>query len=900
MDWFERICRRLLALYPRAFRDRFAAEMLELLATRREKAAGRGRVAWLFFPVHAFVELVTSAWRERRRDHAVRPHAGRIARLVDDLGAALRRVRRSPTLTLTVVGLMALAIGSATVVFSVVNTVLLRPLPYADPDRIAILWETRANTDRNVVGGHEFPVWARQNRTFDAMAAMIFMPGVHLTEAGEPASLFGMRVSASFFKVMGTAPAIGRGFTGEEDTEGNGAVVVLSDRLWRERFGGDRRVIGTEIWLNNRAFTVIGVMPPGFAFPPATDRIVPDLWSPIAEPIERYQGRHYLAVIGRLKPSVTMAQAQADLSAVAATLTKDLPELNFGHGVRVSPLQADLVRNARASLLLLLGAVGCLLLIGCSNVAGLLLARGVIRRREVSLVLALGATRPRVARQLLVESLVLSIAGGALGVAIALFVTGLVPALVPLDILRLDPVQVDRTVLFFAVGVSVVTGLLFGCAPAIQIRHFGLADTLRRGGRSLRGGEHARVRRALVSAQVALAVLLVLGAGLMMRGLIAVQGIDPGFNTDRTLTVDVSLRGPRYGQPAAQREFFETFAERLAAIPGVVSVGATDSIPLSGNGSGTSITIEGRPVSGPADEATALYRVVSTGFFRTMGVPIVAGRAFESSDARLALPLIRWFDRQPFPPLFDRPQAAPVVVINQSMAKAYWPGQTPIGRRFRMLESPLLTIVGVAADSHTVSLRDATGPEFYLCDLQEPQSDMGILIRTSGQPTGLVASVRAALQEVDPKLPLTSLRTMAEYRDTAFDQPRFMSMLFGAFGLMALVLMSAGIYGLLSFTTAQRLPEMGVRVALGAPRARIHRLVLRDALAMTILGVAAGLAAAVALGRVLTDQFFGIAPTDAPTYTVVTLLVLAVVTVACWLPARRAARVDPIVVLKQE
>src|SRR6185295_6294926 len=361
---------------------------------------------------------------------------------VDDLRSASRRLRRSPALTLSVVMLLALAIGSATVVFSVVNAMLLRPLPYTDPDRLTILWEMR-DEKRNTVGGHEFPVWQRRNTTFDAMSAMIYDNGVHLTGQGEPISLLSVRVSASFFKVMGIAPAVGRAFTDQEDTPGQGGVVILSDRLWRSRFGADVRVVGTDVTLNGRPFKIVGIMPPGFGFSPAAERATPDLWSPIAEPIELYQGRHYLIVVGRLKAGVTLTQAQADLSTIAAALEQELPQFNLGHRVSVTSLQAHLVRDARTSLLLLLGAVGCLLLIGCSNVAGLLLARGIARRREVALELALGATESRIARQLLLESLTMAVAGGLLGLVIASAVTRLVPSLVPLDVARLDAIEID-------------------------------------------------------------------------------------------------------------------------------------------------------------------------------------------------------------------------------------------------------------------------------------------------------------------------------------------------------------------------------------------------------------------------------------------------------------------------
>ena len=453
-DWTERAYRALFLLLPAAFRSRFAEEMLELFRVRRAAASARSARAGARVVVMAVADLVAAAWRERWPRPAVAGPARSVfsTEIRDDLRAAARRLRRAPGLSLTVIGLLALTIGSATVVFSVVNAVLLRPLPYSRPDRIMLIWETRANVRQNVVGAHEFPVWARANTSFSDMAAIIFNEGVHLTGAGDPKAMLGVRVSEPFFRVMGVSPAIGRTFTKEEDAPGRGQVAVISDRLWRERFGGQSSALGRDIVLDGQPHRIVGVMPPVFAFPPARFKVTPDVWVPIAENIEPYRGRHYLYVIGRLNDAMTIGQAEADLSVIAAALAKDLPDVSNGHGVNVMPLQDHLVHEVRSSLLLLLGAVGCLLLIGCSNVASLLLARGLVRRREVSLELALGATRLRVARQLLAESVVMSMAGGALGLVLAFGLTRLVPALVPPGLLTVETITVDRFVLYFVAG----------------------------------------------------------------------------------------------------------------------------------------------------------------------------------------------------------------------------------------------------------------------------------------------------------------------------------------------------------------------------------------------------------------------------------------------------------------
>jgi putative ABC transport system permease protein len=476
-----------------------------------------------------------------------------------------------------------------------------------------------------------------------------------------------------------------------------------------------------------------------------------------------------------------------------------------------------------------------------------------------------------------------------------MWLTRLVPALVPPGVLSVDGITVDRTVLFFAAGVSVITGVLFGIAPAAQVRRVGPADTLKRGGRSLFGGDSTWFRRALVAAQIALAVLLVLGATLMARGLAALHRVDPGFVTEETLAVDLALRGPRYATAVQQREFFSAVEAQAAALPGVVSAGAIDNVPLSSGTSGIGIAIEGRA----GDAESAQYRIVSPGFFGTMGIRLVAGRDFTASDARLAVPLIRWYPQQPYPEHFDKSQPPPVAVINESMARAYWPDGA-LNRRFTVIASPPITVIGVVADTHTASLRAGTGPEFYLSSVQEPQTSMSLLVRATVPPLGLVPNVRTVIASVDPAIPISSVTTMDDVVGQWFDRARFTSTLLGTFAGIALVLMSVGVYGLLAFTTAQRLPEMGVRIALGAVQRNIHGLIFREAFGMTAIGIGAGLVAALGLGRFISDQLYGVTPTDRVTFLAVTAVVIVVVALACWRPARRAARVDPVEVLRQD
>jgi predicted permease len=635
-----------------------------------------------------------------------------------------------------------------------------------------------------------------------------------------------------------------------------------------------------------------------FAFPPGPSAVTPDFWIPIAEPIHLYRGRHYLFVVARLRPGVTRERAQADMTRVAEELTLELPELNRGHGARVVELQGDLVRDARPALLLLLGGVTCLVLIGCSNVAGLLLARGLERRQDIGVRLAIGASRLDIARQLLAEGGLLAIAGSALGLATSYWVTRLIPSMVPHDVLALDDLRIDTTVLLFALTMTMVTALLCGVAPIVQFRRLDISAVLQPGARTLASAGHPRLRRMLVVAEVALTLVLGLAAGLMIRGLLTLEAVDPGFPTGRLLSVSLALPGARYPSAPAQRQFFADTLVRASALPGVTSVAATNAVPLSGDYSGIAIAIEGRQSPPPGQEDAARFRVVSTGFFRTMGIPILAGRSFAASDARRAVPIIRWFAQQPKPEGFDAPQAVPVGVVNSAMAREYWPGRDPIGRRFSVLFSPWITVVGVAEDTRNTALKEPPVPEFYLSDLQEPQSAMSLLVRTTGNPVDVLAPLRSSIWQLDADLAITSARTMDDFVNSALGLPRLTSSLLGAFALLALALMTAGIYGLMAFTTSQRLPEIGVRLALGADSATILRMVVGQGLALALAGMLLGLVSAAALVRIVERELFGAPVADPWTWIGVLAILLLAVFAACWYPARRASRVDPVITLR--
>jgi putative ABC transport system permease protein len=898
----DRIARALVGLYPRRLRQAFGEEMLELLrakllASRARGVAGR----WRFWTTTG-TDLARSRWQGRSSDGASLTPSRSSSGLGSDVRDAVRVLRRSPALTAAIVALLALSLGATTLVFSVVNAVVLRALPFGEPDRLVMVWEARPDRqlNRNVVAGHEFPEWAARNQSFERMAAMALSGSVALTGTGDPASLTVVRVTAGFGDVMRVRPLVGRMFRDDEDVPGHGQVVLLSERLWRERFGANPDVLGRSVILDGQPFEVVGVMPSSFAFPPVLAAKTPDAWVPIAEPIHLYRGRHYLYVVARLKPGVSVAAAETDMAHVAASLATELGDLNRGHEARVVPLHDDLIRDARQSLWLVMGAVGCLLLIGCGNVASLLLARGRARHREISLRLALGATAGRVARQLLLESLVLAAAGGLVGVAATFWLARLLPRLVPPEALALDAVPVDLTVLLVALAVSVLTGLLFGTAPALQAQRVSLTGALKRGGPTLSGGHTARLRGVLVTTQIALTLLLACAAGVMIRGVAALQRIDPGFRADGLLAADVFLPGSRYGQASQQRRFFDEALARLRTLPGVKSAALTSAVPLGGAVSTIAVAVEGRPAPKPGEDDSAHYRVVSTDYFKTMGVPVRLGRDFADSDARVALPLIRWYPQQPKPDGFDAPQAAPVAIINEAMARRFWPADRPLGRRIHVLFSPSIEIIGVVADARNDSLRDAAVPEFYLLDTQEPQSGASMLVRTNGHPSDAAPDVRAAIWSVDKDVPIASMRTMDSIVAGTFSLSRFTSTLVGTFAAVALLLMVAGVYGLIAFTTSERLPEIGVRLALGADRAQILRMVVRDGVTLAVAGVTLGAASSVLLNRLLHGEIFGIGSIDLATGAAAIGFVFAAVAAAAWWPARRASFTDPISVLRQE
>jgi putative ABC transport system permease protein len=892
-----RVYRALLRLFPGDFRRRFGAEMLELFDARLRSAAGAGRL--VRFWTRTLLDLTLALGREYRR--AAATAAWPPWRLASaDVRDALRVLRRSPGTTATVVLLMGLGIGAATAVFGLVNAVLLRPLPYRDADRIVMIWETRPDrgVTRSVVGAHEFAAWPERTSSFAGLAAIAFdYPSATLTGGGDPVALVNVRTTSQFFDVMGVEFAAGRGFGPEHDLPGNRGVAVISHALWQTRFGGAPDMVGRTVELGGRAATIIGIAPASFTYPRSPAGRAPDVWRPIAEPLASYRGRHYLFVVGRLASGVTMAQAQQDLSAAAGALSTEFPTFSGGHGVSVVPLRDELVRTSRPVLVFVFGGVVCLVLIGCANVAGLLIAVAIGRRAELGVRLALGATRGRVWRQLLIEGLTLALAGGVAGIALALSLAQLAPTVIPADLLALDRVPIDWRVLGFALGVSLATGVVFGLAPALCLPAGHPADALRTGSRTM---THARpgLRSALVVAQIALTVALASAAGLMLRTWQSLASIDLGFQPEGVLAVDLALPTVRYPEPHRVRTFFTTLDNRLRRIPGVTHVTTVNLVPTAGGRATIPVAVEGRPSS--TDELNIQFRVVGVDYFRALGVPVEAGRVFAPSDARLALPLIRWFPQQPMPARSDAPQPPPVAVINRAMARAVWPDDNPIGRRFQALLSPPITVIGVVGNSRGDSLRTPPAPEFYLSDLQEPQGRTNVLIRSTTPAIDLVPIVRREVQAIDRDLPLVSAASFSSVVDAGVGVSRFTSINVAAFALTALLLMGAGLYGLVSYTTSSRAREIGIRLALGASAGEIRRLVGRQTVALGLAGLTLGLAASWPLAGLVREQIFGVTPHDPMTYAGVAAVLAAALVAATWLPARRATQTDPARVLRGE
>jgi putative ABC transport system permease protein len=813
--------------------------------------------------------------------------------LIQDVRYGIRMLLKSPGFTGVAILTLALGIGANTSIFSLINAVLLRPLPFEEPDRLVMVWERRSNSgETNIpVSGHEFIGWRERSRAFESLA--IIQPDVLiLTGRGEPETLNVWRVSADFFSVLGVQPLLGRTFLTGEDQAGSNKIAVLKEGLWKRRFGADPDIVGKSITLSDQSYTVVGVMP-------SLD-LMPDVWMPIDLIDEQKRvGKHSNNVIGRLGSGVTLVEAQADLKNIAHQLEQQYPDNNTDHSVGVIALHEFTVGNVQGALLVLFGAVGFVLLIACANVANLLLTRAAARQKEIAIRMALGAGRARLVRQLLTESLLLAVVGGGVGLLLAMWVIDLLPLIKAVNIPRLDQVSIDGGVLAMTVGLSLFTGILTGMAPALRSSRPNLSQSLNEGTRASASLGRRRIGSLLVILEIALALVLLVGGGLMIKSFIRLVNVEPGFDPHNVLRLGLTLPGPRYPQVQQQRVFYQELIERIKALPGVESVGATTRTPLGGTASWLPVSIEGRPAPPPGQEPYVADRTISSDYFRAMRIPLRRGRYFTEADARRAVPVIRWFEQQPYPEHFDEPQPEPVIIINETMAQMFWPGEDPLGRRVRLIASPWFTVVGVVGDIRHGSLNSQPYPEMYLSHLQEPQESMAVMIRTANDPLNLATAVREQIKELDKDQPV-AITTMGQIFSDSVGGQRFNALLLGIFGALALALAMVGVFGVINYSVAGRTHEIGVRIALGAQPKDILRLVVGQGLTLAVAGVGIGLVGAFALTHLITGLLYGVSPTDLWTYVIVSLLLTGVALLASYIPARRAVKVDPIVALRYE
>ena len=813
--------------------------------------------------------------------------------IFQDLRYAARMLRNRPGFTLVAVITLSLGIGANTAIFSVVNAVLLRPLPFKNPERLVKIYERRANSgEANLpISAHEFAAWQQRSHSFDALS-LIQPDGLTLTGRGDPTIVEVARVSTDIFAALGVSPFLGRGFASGEDQGGGAKVAVLGEKLWRQRFGADPNVIGQKVSLNDESYSVVGVMP--------TLELMPDVILPIDMRGEVQKvGKHSHLVLGRLKPETTLDQAQADLTLVSSQLEQEMVQANKGHGVYALTIHEDVTGDSSLALLTLFGAVGFVLLIACANVANLLLTRAAIRQKEMAIRTALGAARSRLIRQTLTESLLLAALGGAFGLLSAFWIVDLIKKTTAINLPRLDQVGVDNRVLLATVGFSLLTGLLTGIAPAWRSVESRLYQGLLDGARGSVSSGRRRIGNTLVVMEVALAVVLLIGGGLMLKSFAQLLRVNPGFDPHRVLRLDLALPGAKYAEPQKQKAFYEELIVRLKSLPGVESVGATSQTPLSPGDNWSGFAIEGRPDPPAGDQQQAATRVVTNDYFETLRIPLKKGRFFADSDGRVALPVMRYYDQQPYPAHFNDPQPIPTVIINEAMARQYWANEDPLGKRLRIIASPWLTVVGVVGDVHHTGLNAKPNPEMYLSYLQEPSSVLAVMMRTSIDPVQLSAAAREEIKQIDKELPVT-ITTMDQIFSNSVAGQRFNALLLGIFAALALILASIGVFGVINYSVAQRTHEIGIRLALGAQRNDVFKLIVGHGLILALAGVGIGAVGAFALTRLMTGLLFGVSPTDVTTFMSVSLLVVVVATFACYLPARRATRVDPLVALRYE
>jgi putative ABC transport system permease protein len=866
-----------------AFRDQRRA------ARARGGALGLARL-WL----RTFVDVARNApaerlaaFRDSRGARDAHPPKGKgdgfVETLARDLRFALRALRQRPGFTLVTVLTLALGLGANTAIFSVVKAVLLAPLPYPEPDRLAFVWGRSATGSEEGVSFPDFRELRDNNRSFAGLA-LVRSQSVNLTGGQAPERVTGTFATASLFQtVLATRPGAGRTFTVDEtEPESPSPVAVITHGLWQRRFGGDPATVGRNLTLNGTVFKVIGVLPQGFEL-----MLVGGAWSTdVFLPLPYYPNRggltredRSLYALGRLRPGVSAEQADADLAVIMRRLQSELPATNASLGAHVVALREVVIGEVQPSLLVLQGAVGLVLLIACANVANLLLARATDRRREMALRAALGADRGRLVRQLLTESVLLAVLGGALGSALGIWGVQALIAVAPDGLPMSGPVPLDPGLLAFGTLLSLGTGMALGLVPALSALRADLGATLKEGGRTVTGGGR-RLRELLVVTEVALSLVMLIGAGLLVQSLRKMQALDPGFRPDHVLTMSFRLPPTKYAEGEPVAAFFREAIAGIRAVPGVESAALVRAVPLSGNYGATGYSVEGQPEATPGQEPQAVSNIVTSDYFGTMGIPIRRGRDFTDHDDA---------------------KAPRVAVVNETMAALAWPGEDPVGRRLRLQGTEgWLSVIGVVGDVKHRRLSEPRQAQVYTAHYQDPKIFACVVARTSSDPLALADPVRQAIWRVDKDQPVWSVLPLEGVLARTFAPTRFLLFLLGAFALLAVVLASVGIYGVLSYAVAQRRQEIGIRMALGARAVEVVRLVVRQGMTLALGAVLIGLVMAAFMSRLLRSLLFGVGPGDPATFAASSALLIAVALGACWLPARRAARVDPAATLGHE
>ena len=803
---------------------------------------------------------------------------------LQDVRYGIRMLAKSPGFTAVAVLTLALGIGANTAIFSVVRAVLLESLPYPEPNRLMIIREFQTVTGDRSVSWMNFLDWRAQSQSFERMAVTRADHAI-MTGAGEPTLLRAGRVSAAFFPLLGAKPILGCGFSEEEDNPAAVPATVLSYGTWRTRFGADSAIVGKSVMLDGEPYQVVGVLPPDFKY--FQQKI--DLYTPIGlrAKLHSYvlRGNHQgITGLARLRPGVSLTAARAELDGIAKRLEQQYPETNSGDSAVITPLYESRVSEIRPALLMLLGAVACVLLIACVNVANLLLARAAARQREFAIRASIGAGRGRIVRQLLTESVLLSLVGGVLGLLVAMWVIGPLLRIAPQGIPRPGETEIDRGVFAFTLLVTFFTGILFGLAPAFQASRADVNTSLRESGRSTTVGRpHQRLRAALLISEVSLAVVLVIGSGLLIRSLVKALEVNPGFRADHVLALDVNLPLPKYKEKPSWVSFMNQAVERIRNLPGVESASAVMCPPLVGDCWDSVFSMDDRPVPPQAELPNAVFNNIEPGYFQTMQTPLLAGRSFTAADTA---------------------SSAPVVLINGNMARRWWLGGNPIGKRIKQGwpndNSPFREIVGIVGDLHQDGPDQPQLPEVFLPAAQYPFSSMTILVRTKPDPMSLATAAVDAIHSIDADQPVSSIKPMTAYLSDSLGSRKFLTLLLALFGGLALLLAAVGIYGVMAYTVSLRTHEMGIRMALGAQRRDVFALIVGFGARLALAGIVIGLVGSLALARLMRSQVFSVSSLDPATFVAVAVLLCCVAVAACYVPARRAMRVDPIVALRYE